>query len=122
MLAMLAVPVLTLEVGAAEPRKPGEYPPTADSLPQPGVPKGKLEKFTWDKSKIFPGTVREVTVYVPSQYDAARPAALDRARCSANGHDRILQFPASSVDDSTNSTGTEYERSMLPRQTAVSGS
>ena len=29
-------------VGAAEPRKPGEYPPTADSLPQPGIAKGKL--------------------------------------------------------------------------------
>ena len=39
LLAMLAVPVMAM---AAEPRKPGEYPPTADSIPQPGVPKGKV--------------------------------------------------------------------------------
>ena len=49
---------------------------TPDSEEQPGVPKGKLEKFTWSTSQIFPGTIREVTVYVPAQYDPAKPAAV----------------------------------------------
>ena len=49
---------------------------TPDSLEKPGVPKGKLEKFTWDKSQIFPGTTREVTVYVPAQYKPGKPAAV----------------------------------------------
>jgi len=49
---------------------------TADSEEHPNVPKGKLEKFTWDKSQIFPGTTREVTVYVPAQYKPAKPAAV----------------------------------------------
>ena len=49
---------------------------TRDSQEQPGVPKGRLEKFTWNTSRVFPGTTREVTVYVPAQYDAAMPAAV----------------------------------------------
>jgi enterochelin esterase family protein len=38
-----------------------------DSLEQPGVPKGKVTKHSWT-SKLFPGTVRDYWVYVPSQY------------------------------------------------------
>jgi len=40
------------------------------------VPKGDTFSFAFDKSKVFPGTTRNVTVYVPKQYDAARPAAV----------------------------------------------
>lgn len=49
---------------------------TPDSEEQPGVPKGRLEKFTWSTSHIFPGTTRDVTVYVPAQYNPAKPAAV----------------------------------------------
>ena len=31
---------------AQAPRKPGDYPLSADSLPQAGVPKGRLEAFS----------------------------------------------------------------------------
>lgn len=64
--------------GLAQP--PGQnkvlYPPGPDSLEQPGVPKGELIKFNFEESKIFPGTFREVTIYVPAQYDPAQPACL----------------------------------------------
>jgi enterochelin esterase-like enzyme len=40
-----------------------------------GVPKGRVEKFEW-KSTIYPGTVRDVWVYVPSQYDGKKPACV----------------------------------------------
>jgi gluconolactonase len=53
-----------------------EYPPHPDSKPQDGVPKGELIKLTFENSKIFPGTTREVTVYVPKQYDPAKPACV----------------------------------------------
>ncbi|MEO6875602.1 MAG: esterase family protein, partial [Opitutaceae bacterium] len=53
-----------------------EFPLGPDSLPQPGVPQGKLEHFTWAQSKIFPGTVRDCWIYVPAQYDAANPACV----------------------------------------------
>lgn len=53
-----------------------EFPLGPDSLVQPGVTQGELIKFEFFGSKIFPGTVREVTVYVPRQYEAAKPACL----------------------------------------------
>ncbi|MDR3637127.1 MAG: alpha/beta hydrolase-fold protein, partial [Isosphaeraceae bacterium] len=40
------------------------------------VPKGEVTKYTFDKSKVFPGTVREYSVYVPKQYDPAKPACV----------------------------------------------
>jgi hypothetical protein len=52
------------------------YPPGPDSKPQPDVPKGEVLKFTFDQSKIFPGTWREYWVYVPAQYTPDKPACL----------------------------------------------
>src|SRR5205085_10415241 len=40
------------------------------------VPKGEVLHFTFDRSKIFPGTTRDVWVYVPAQYTADKPACL----------------------------------------------
>jgi len=53
-----------------------DYKLGPDSQPQPGVPAGTVEKFTFKASKIYPGTERDYWVYVPKQYDPARPAAL----------------------------------------------
>lgn len=47
-----------------------------DSMPQPGVPEGSLEKLFFNDSKIFPGTERDWWIYVPAQYDPAKPACL----------------------------------------------
>lgn len=49
---------------------------TADSKPQAGVPKGEVLKFSFDRSKIFPGTYRDYWVYVPAQYSPDKPACL----------------------------------------------
>lgn len=53
-----------------------DYAPGPDSVVQPGVPQGELLTFTFAASKIFPGTTRTVTVYVPRQYDPAKPACV----------------------------------------------
>jgi sugar lactone lactonase YvrE/enterochelin esterase-like enzyme len=37
---------------------------------------GDLQQYSFDKSKIFPGTVRDYWVYVPKEYDPAKPACL----------------------------------------------
>ena len=39
-------------------------------------PKGEVTKYVFDQSKIFPGTTREYWIYVPKQYDPAKPADL----------------------------------------------
>jgi len=57
-------------------RSADEYPVPPDSQPQPGVPRGQVEKFTFANSQLFPGTVRDYWVYVPAQYDAAKPACV----------------------------------------------
>jgi len=72
----LALALLTGTAVAAEPRKPGEYPPTADSLPQPGVAKGKLIGPLEFHSKIIEGTVRRYWIYVPAKYDPKTPPNL----------------------------------------------
>src|SRR5512134_3015619 len=59
---------------AAGERKPGTYPLGPDSLPQDGVPKGKLDGPLEYRSQIIAGTVRRYWVYVPAQYNAATPA------------------------------------------------
>jgi gluconolactonase len=52
------------------------YPDHPDSVKKAGVAEGKVEgPFDWS-SKIFPGTKRQYWVYVPAQYDKARPACV----------------------------------------------
>lgn len=55
-----------------------EYVLGPDSQVKPGVPRGKVTKFTHvsGAESIFPGTVRDCWVYVPAQYDGTKPAAL----------------------------------------------
>ncbi len=53
-----------------------DYTLGPDSQPHPGVPKGKVTRFTFDRSKLYPGTTRGYWVYVPAQYDASKPACL----------------------------------------------
>lgn len=52
-----------------------EFPLTPDSLPQPGVPQGRLEKFS-HVSRVFRGAERDGWIYVPAQYDPATPACV----------------------------------------------
>ena len=53
-----------------------DYKLGPDSFPQPGVPQGSVTKFTWSESKIFTNTTRDYWIYVPQQYDSAKPACL----------------------------------------------
>jgi enterochelin esterase-like enzyme len=52
------------------------YPVDPDAEEQAGVPKGEILKFTFANSKIFPGTSREISVYIPAQYKADKPACV----------------------------------------------
>ncbi len=47
-----------------------------DSAPHTGVPQGKVTQPATIVSKVFPDTSHMYTVYVPAQYDPAKPAAL----------------------------------------------
>ena len=66
--ALLAVPL-----GAAD---TFTYSLGPDSQPHDGVPKGKVTKYSWNNSRIYPGTTRDYWVYVPAQYDGSKPACV----------------------------------------------
>jgi len=57
-------------------RKPGDYSLTADSLPQPGVPSGRLEGPFAFKSRVIANTVRRYWLFVPAQYKPEKPASV----------------------------------------------
>jgi gluconolactonase len=69
-----------------------QYSAGPDSKTQPGVPHGKTFDFIFEHSKIFPGTARKITVYVPAEYTA------DKAACVYVGLDD-LGFAAPIVFD-----------------------
>ena len=56
-------------------RAADDYQPGPDSAVQ-AVPHGTVRQATWATSAIFPGTTRDYFVYVPAQYDPAKPACL----------------------------------------------
>jgi enterochelin esterase family protein len=70
--ALLAALALAPTARAAD-----DYVPGPDSNRQPGVPQGRVEgPFVWKSPEVFRGTVRQYWIYVPAQYDAAKPAAV----------------------------------------------
>ena len=50
--------------------------PRAAGMKPDAVPKGVIKNCSFSKSVIFPGTVREVTVFIPAQYDGSKPACV----------------------------------------------
>ena len=70
-LVLFLVLVLVLERRTALAKD--DYQPGPDSLSQPNVPKGTVTQHKWT-SKIFPGTIRDYWIYVPSQYKPDKPS------------------------------------------------
>lgn len=55
------------------------------SVEEKKVPEGEMLSFEMKDSAIYPGTVRNIQVYVPAQYDGKTPACLF-VRMDGNGH------------------------------------
>jgi sugar lactone lactonase YvrE/enterochelin esterase-like enzyme len=70
-LICLFAPIIVMAQTPAE-----NYPVDSASIEHAGVPKGEILKFTFDQSKIFPGTWRECWIYVPAQYKPDKPACV----------------------------------------------
>ncbi|MCF6311384.1 MAG: esterase family protein [Verrucomicrobiales bacterium] len=59
--------ITSLSFAADEKKQVKEYSLGQESQRKEGVPRGTVITKTW-KSKVFPNTIREYTVYVPAQY------------------------------------------------------
>jgi enterochelin esterase-like enzyme len=73
--SLFAVVMLAVSVLFAAPTD-DVYRLGPDSLPQEGVPKGKVIGPLTLASEVFTNTTRHYWVYVPAQYDAKQPANL----------------------------------------------
>ncbi|HVX50953.1 MAG TPA: SMP-30/gluconolactonase/LRE family protein [Chitinophagaceae bacterium] len=73
---LLLISCLLQTVALFAQTKPVQYPVDSASMVHPGVPRGEILMFTFNKSKIFPGTTREVKVYVPAEYKPSAPACV----------------------------------------------
>jgi sugar lactone lactonase YvrE/enterochelin esterase-like enzyme len=58
---------------AAESPSSGYVPP---EIKPDDILKGEVKNFAFSSSTIFPGTVRQVTVFIPAQYDRSKPACV----------------------------------------------
>lgn len=76
MLKPLLTSLLCLSLVTALPPAAAADPDHPDRVAQPGVPQGKITTGQFTDSRIFPGTTRGYSVYVPSQYQPNQPAAL----------------------------------------------
>lgn len=72
LLSLLAAMLSAVTASAIE----DEYPVPPEGEVKDGVPRGKVEGPFQFHSTIFAGTVREYWVYVPAQYDPAKPPCL----------------------------------------------
>src|SRR6266446_6370331 len=68
--------VLTLVLAVLGARAADDYKLGPDSQFKADVPHGRVERFQFTNSTVFRGTVREGGVYIPAQYEPAKPAAL----------------------------------------------
>ena len=73
---LLMRPLLALFALAATAVAYDDYKLGPESQPQTDVPHGDIFKHTFNSSQIYPNTTRDYWVYVPKQYDAAKPACL----------------------------------------------
>ena len=54
-----------------------DYQPGPDAQPREEVPHGEVRKMpAFETSAVFPGTAHDWQIYVPKQYDAAKPACV----------------------------------------------
>ncbi len=66
---LLPVIFFLLQVSAFTQTATETYPIDPASVEQQNVPKGEVLKFTFENSKIYPGTWREYWIYLPRQYN-----------------------------------------------------
>ncbi len=67
-------PAVAVGVGGVPETPPSTYTPP--ELKPGQVKAGRVEQFTFATSSIYPGTTRQVHVFIPAQYDGSKPACV----------------------------------------------
>lgn len=72
----LLLPAILFIASSAIAQNTITYPTDPASIENKDIPKGEIISFTFSDSKIFPGTTRDVHVYIPAQYKGDKPACV----------------------------------------------
>src|SRR5688572_977460 len=80
LLRCLLLPLLLLAssvwLAAQDKYKEPDFPVPPEAIVKPDVAAGKIERFQFKSTGVYPGTIRNVRVYVPAQYKPDGSAAL----------------------------------------------
>ncbi len=57
-------------------KEPEPYGMSKDAYNHPGTPEGTLTAYQLDDCSVYPGVKHRYWIYVPAQYQSAKPAAL----------------------------------------------
>src|SRR5687767_9990569 len=80
LLRLVTVPFVLLapadRLAAQDKYKEPDFPVPPEAVVKPDVAAGKIERFQFKSTGVYPGTVRNVSVYVPAQYKPDSSAAL----------------------------------------------
>jgi enterochelin esterase-like enzyme len=69
--------VFSQQASQSKPPSPGDqYKLGLDSIPQPGVPEGKVKEFLLKDSRTYPGFAHRWWLYIPAEYDGHKRIAL----------------------------------------------
>jgi gluconolactonase len=74
--------------GVASGTAPSTYVPP--EIKPEAVLKGEIKECTFSGSSIFPGTQRQVTVFIPAQYDRSKPACVYVKTDGYNPREKVL--------------------------------
>ena len=75
---------------------------------------GTTKQFTFTQSKIFSGTVREVTIFIPAQYDGKKPACVYVRSDGYNPREKTLLETAIATKEMPVTVGVFVRPGELP--------
>ena len=84
----------------------GPYNPCPEAFPDDDVPRGTVTRYAdWDQTQIYPGTLRDLSIYVPANLDRSHPANLIVFNDGGAYLDRQGAVRATQVLDSLHASG-----------------
>ncbi len=91
---------------------PKAYEPPA--IDPKDIKEGVTKQFKFTQSKVFPGTVRDVTVFIPAQYDGKKPACVYVKTDGFNPREKTLMETMIATGEMPVTVGVFVRPGILP--------
>ena len=67
------------------------YPTPPEAKEKPGVKYGEWIRLPFENSQVYPGTRRDLNIYVPAEYDGKTPVRIEAVVVSAQHDEHVSQ-------------------------------